>query len=252
MISNHFPPLGLRLNTPRLQLRMPSDEDLAQLAEAALGGVHDPSAMPFVEPWTDQTPGRLAMGVVQHNWRSMSSWTPENWTFNGVVVHEGTVIGVQDMRAKNFGVARQVGTGSWIALRYQGRGFGTEMRAAVLHLAFEGLNAEAAVSEAFEATEASHGVSRRLGYRPDGTNLVAVRGRRVSEVRYRLTRQDWEKHRTVPVEIEGLEPCLPYFGLGELSELDQDPSARRAGDLPRPSGPTRSAGINPGRAGRSG
>ena len=28
-----------------------------------------------------------------------------------------------------------------------------------------------------------------------------------------LTRQDWEKHRTIPVEIIGLEGCLPMFGL---------------------------------------
>ena len=218
MIVDHFPPLGLRLNTPRLQLRMPSDDDLAQLVDAALSGIHDPAVMPFVVPWTDQTPGRLAQGILQHNWRAMSSWTPESWTFNGVVVHEGTVIGIQDMTAKNFGVARQVGTGSWLAQRYQGRGFGTEMRAAVLHLAFEGLGADAAVSGAFEATAASHGVSRKLGYRRDGTTLVAVRGRQVSEILYRLTREEWEKHRTVPVEVEGLEPCLPFFGLGELPD----------------------------------
>ncbi|GAB3742095.1 GNAT family N-acetyltransferase [Nocardiopsis nanhaiensis] len=218
MISDHFPPLGLRLNTPRLQLRMPSDADLAQLAEAALSGVHDPVEMPFIHPWTDQSPGPLARGVLQHNWLSMASWTPEDWAFNGVVVHGGTVIGIQDMRARNFGVARQVGTGSWLAQRYQGRGFGTEMRAAVLHLAFEGLGADAAVSAAFESTDASHGVSRKLGYRPDGTRLVAVRDRQVSETLYRLTREDWGKHRTVPVEVEGLEPCLPYFGLGELPD----------------------------------
>lgn len=218
MIADLFPPMGLRLNTPRLQLRMPSDGDLAQLADAAVSGIHDPARMPFIQPWTDQTPGRLAQGVIQHNWANMAAWTPEKWTFNAVVVHGGTVIGVQDLSGKEFAVARQVGTGSWIAQRFQGRGFGTEMRAAVLHLAFEGLGADAAVSEAFEDTAASHGVSRRLGYRPDGTGLISVRGEQVRETRYRLTREDWEKHRTVPVEVEGLEPCLPHFGLGELPD----------------------------------
>ncbi|MGW5876809.1 GNAT family N-acetyltransferase [Nocardiopsis terrae] len=218
MIAEHFPPMGLRLNTPRLQLRMPSDDDLARLAEAAVSGVHEPERMPFVVPWTDRTPRRLALGVIQHNWSSMASWTPEKWTFNAAVVHEGTVIGVQDMTAKDFAVARQVGTGSWLTRSHQGMGLGTEMRAAVLHLAFECLGADAAVSEAFQDSAASHGVSRRLGYRPDGSRLVAVRGRQVSETVYRLTRQDWERHRTVPVAVEGLEPCLPYFGLGELPD----------------------------------
>lgn len=218
MIADHFPPAGLRLNTPRLQLRMPSDQDLSQLAEAAVAGVHDPERMPFLTPWTDRTPARLALGVIQHNWAAMAAWTPERWTFNAVVVHEDTVIGVQDLTAKDFGVARQVSTGSWLTQRYQGRGLGTEMRAAVLHLAFAELGAEAAVSDAFETSTASRGVTRRLGYRPDGTNLLAVRGEQVRETRFRLTREDWERHRTVPVDVAGLEPCLPYFGLGELPD----------------------------------
>ncbi|MEU3019857.1 GNAT family protein [Nocardiopsis sp. NPDC007018] len=216
MIADHFPPAGLRLNTPRLQLRMPSDQDLSELADAALAGVHDPAHMPFLTPWTDRGPAHLARSVVQHNWETMAAWTPENWRFNAVVVHEGTVIGIQELAARDFGVARQVGTGSWLTRRYQGRGLGKEMRAAVLHLAFAELGAVAAVSEAFDTSVASRGVSLGLGYRPDGTNLVAVRGERVGETRFRLTREDWERHRTVPVEVEGLERCLPYFGLGEL------------------------------------
>jgi hypothetical protein len=31
--------------------------------------------------------------------------------------------------------------------------------------------------------------------------------------RLRLTRSDWQAARTVPVQIHGLEPCLPHFGL---------------------------------------
>ena len=218
MIADHFPPMGLRLNTPRLQLRMPSDTDLAQLAAAAVEGIHDPEQMPFVVPWTDQTPRRLAAGVIQHNWSAMASWTPGKWTFNGAVVHEGAVIGIQDMSAKDFAVTRQVDTGSWLTRRFQGKGFGTEMRAAVLHLAFECLSAEAATTAAFDASTASQGVSRKLGYEPNGTDVIAVRGQQVRENRYRLTRENWKKHRTVPVTVEGLEPCLPYFGLGELPD----------------------------------
>ncbi|MBR8740987.1 GNAT family N-acetyltransferase [Nocardiopsis sp. MG754419] len=216
MLVDHFPPLGVRLTTPRLTLRMPSESDLAGLAEAAVAGVHDPTAMPFLEPWTDQPPRRLASGVIRHNWRTMGAWTPESWLFNAVVEFEGRVVGVQDMRGRDFAVRREVGTGSWLTRSVQGRGIGTEMRAAVLHLAFEGLGALEATTEAFETTAASKGVSERLGYRPDGIGYVQVRGERVREVRYRLGRADWERHRTVPVRIEGLEPALPYFGLGDL------------------------------------
>jgi hypothetical protein len=33
------------------------------------------------------------------------------------------------------------------------------------------------------------------------------------EQRLRLTRDDWLATRSVPVEIEGLAPCLPMFGV---------------------------------------
>jgi hypothetical protein len=32
------------------------------------------------------------------------------------------------------------------------------------------------------------------------------------EQRLRLDRAAWEAHRKVPVDIEGLEPCLPLLG----------------------------------------
>jgi RimJ/RimL family protein N-acetyltransferase len=83
----------------------------------------------------------------------------------------------------------------------------------VLHLAFEGLGAQHATSDAFEDNAASLGVSRKLGYRDDGIEWHAVRGHPATVRRLRLTRDDWPAARSVPVEIHGLEPCLPFFGL---------------------------------------
>ncbi|RKS06910.1 RimJ/RimL family protein N-acetyltransferase [Nocardiopsis sp. Huas11] len=219
MISEHFPPMGLRVRTPRLELRLPSMEDLAALGDVAAAGIHTPEQMPFSEPWTDQPPAKVALSVIQYNLGKLAAWTPADWNMNLVVVHEGAVAGVQDVGAKDFAVRREVGTGSWLGRSFQGRGIGTEMRAAVLHLAFEGLGALSALSTAFEGNEASAAVSRRLGYRPNGVDTVAVRGKAVQGLHYRLTRQDWERHRTVPVTVSGLEPCLPFFGLG-LTEED--------------------------------
>lgn len=71
---------------------------------------------------------------------------------------------------------REVHTGSWLGRRYQGQGIGTQMRAAVLHLALDGLGAQRAVSAAFEDNPASLGVSRKLGYRDDGIEWHVVRG----------------------------------------------------------------------------
>lgn len=87
------------------------------------------------------------------------------------------------------------------------------MRAAVLHLAFAGLGAEFATSGAYEHNPASLAVSRKLGYLPDGTERHLVRGTPAVLHRLRLDRMTWDEVRAVPVEIEGLQPCWPYFGL---------------------------------------
>ena len=47
---------------------------------------------------------------------------------------------------------RAIGTGSWLSSALHGRGIGTEMRAAVLEFAFEGLGSHEAVSGAYDVT----------------------------------------------------------------------------------------------------
>jgi RimJ/RimL family protein N-acetyltransferase len=216
MLVDHFPQLGLCLRTPRLVLCLPSPDDLARLADLAAEGVHDPDVMPFAVPWTDQPPADRARSVVQHHWATVSRSSPPDWTLPFTVFRDGTVVGKQDIGARDFAVAREVSTGSWLGQRHHGQGIGTEMRAAVLHLAFAGLDAEEATSGAFEHNAASLRISEKLGYRPDGIERHAIRGRLAVMRRLRLTRAAWEEHRTVPVTIEGLAPCLPYLGADAL------------------------------------
>src|SRR6187399_828348 len=183
MLADHFPLLGLRLTTPRLELRLPSDDELAALAELAAQGVHDPEQMPFVIPWTDQPPSGVARSVVRYHWLRLGDWTPRDWELNLTVFRDGAVAGQQSIGAKDLAITREVRTGSWLGQRHQGQGIGTEMRAAVLHLAFAGLAAEEAVSGAFEHNVASLAVSRKLGYEPDGVSRRVVRGELAIEQR---------------------------------------------------------------------
>ena len=52
MTNPHWPLFDLRIVTPRLELRYPSDDDLFALAGILAEGIHDPDTMPFAEPWT--------------------------------------------------------------------------------------------------------------------------------------------------------------------------------------------------------
>jgi len=213
MVSSCWPLADLWLQTPELELRWPSLSDLDALAELAATGVHDPEVQPFMVAWTDASPEERARSTLQYHWSCWGSWTPSAWMLELAVIRDGVVVGSQGVGGRDFAVLREVHTGSWLGRGYQGQGIGTQMRAAVLALAFDGLGAQWAVSAAFEDNAASLGVSRKLGYRDDGIDWHQVRGRAVLTRRLRLGHADWQAARSIPVRIHGLPPCLPLFGL---------------------------------------
>jgi RimJ/RimL family protein N-acetyltransferase len=189
-----WPLRHLVLRTPRLELRPDDDEGLFELVEVAKEGVHDPAEMPFYVPWTDTLPDDHGLGMLQHFWGMRAKVAAKDWTISFLVRHEGEVIGVQDIGAHDFGVLREVNTGSWLGQKFQGNGFGTEMRIAVLQFAFDHL-------------DASNRVSAKLGYVHDGTIGAAPRGERLEHVRLRLdaanfVRPEWN------VAVEGLAECV--------------------------------------------
>lgn len=213
MEITHWPLYGLRLRTPRVELRLPALGELDALAQLAAEGVHDPRTMPFLMPWTDLPPAERARSVLQYHWRMLAEWSHEKWELPLAVFLGGVVAGSQSIGARDFTITREVHSGSWLGQRYQGQGIGTEMRAAVLHLAFAGLDAQSAVSEAMTDNSASVAISGKLGYQANGLDRVRVRDGLAYSQRFALDRERWQQCRTVQVEIEGLTPCLPQFGL---------------------------------------
>ncbi|MFD9685748.1 GNAT family N-acetyltransferase [Kitasatospora sp. NPDC059088] len=212
MITDHWPLKGLRVTTPRLELRLPREDELSEVADLAARGVHAPGQRPFLTPWGELAPAERARHVLQMHWRRMGRWTAQHWALDLVAFHEGRPVGVQDMRAQEFAVRREIASGSWVGLEHQGRGLGTEMRAAMLHLAFAELGARAATSVSFTDNHSSLAVSRKLGYRDDGITLDILDGRVVESQRLRLSRDHWQGP-PAPVTVTGLTPtCRTLFG----------------------------------------
>ena len=197
----------LRLVTPRLVLRLPADDELDRLFAVAERGIHPPEEMPFEVPWTDDL---QHFRFVEFHRSACATWSPESWTLHLVTFHAGEPIGTQDIAAESFAEQRAVGTASWLGQSFQGQGYGTEQRAAVLELAFRGLGAGAATSGSLVHNIASQRVSEKLGYRQTGTHEIAPRGEPVTHLDYRIEASDWSS--PVPVELVGLAPCLPLFG----------------------------------------
>ncbi|MFE6776105.1 GNAT family N-acetyltransferase [Streptomyces sp. NPDC057702] len=224
MLIDHWPLVGLRVRTPRLELRLPDAEELAALADVAAEGVHAPGRMPFTVPWSDVPGPERARAVVQYHWLRRGDWTPTHWSLNLTVFQDGRPLGVQEVAGRDFGVLGVVTTGSWLGLRHQGRGVGTEMRAAILHLAFAGLGAREAMTSAFEDNARSCAVSHKLGYAPDGLERVVSQGRPATLRRLRLARADWRPDPDLPITVTGLTPCLPLFGLDPRAAPEQAPT----------------------------
>ncbi|VXC60342.1 conserved hypothetical protein [Arthrobacter sp. 9AX] len=209
-LNDVWPLFGLRLTTPRLELRPIRDEDIPAAVEAARSGIHEPSRNPFSTPWTELPADELGPNMARWYWRCRGESIPESWTLLLGIWHEGEFIGCQDVGTKDFAALKTISTGSWLKQSVQGRGLGKEMRAAVVLYAFGWLRAEVAESEAALWNEASIGVSRSLGYELNGTTRKAW-GPKVETVQHvRLTpetfkRPDWE------LRVEGHKAAAKFL-----------------------------------------
>lgn len=206
-VPDPWPQRDLELRTPRLTLRPDDDAGLRELVTLAHTGIHPADRMPFQVAWTDADPAYLGRGMLQHFWSERARLSPERWSLHFLVRVDGRMAGVQSVTTERFGVLREVDTGSYLGREFQGRGLATEMRAAVLSFAFDVLGAATARSAYLGDDAASARVSRRLGYRDDGTAVIAPRGEPVVAHRMLLcpadfVRSDWH------VQVTGYTPDL--------------------------------------------
>jgi len=229
-----WPVFGLRIRTPRIELR-PVEGDLAfSLASLAGEGIHDPEVMPFFMPWTDVPAPELQRNAMRHYWESWAGFRIEQWSLPfAVLTHEddtetdadadsARVVGTQSVhRVVDYPALRTFETGSWLGRAFQRQGIGKEARAAVLHFMFEGLGALEATTSAFTDNAASLAVTRSLGYIENGQRRIAPRGTPATELLFRLPRDEWQARRRDDITIEGLDDrCLAFFGLApDLSAL---------------------------------
>jgi RimJ/RimL family protein N-acetyltransferase len=209
-LTSAFPPLGLRVACGDLELRLPDDAELLRLADVAVAGIHPPERSPFLYPWNVGEPDEVRRGVLQYHWAMRGKVSPDGWALELAVFRDGEPIGIQSVGAKSsFGVTRSAGTGSWLGLAHQGQGNGKRMRLMALHLLIDGFDAAEATTEAFDDNPESNGVTRSLGYAPNGVGLVDRRGEPATENRYRMTRAMWDARSAVhrpDVTLLGVAP----------------------------------------------
>lgn len=217
-LVEHWPLFGLEILTPRLVLRPPTDDDLAELINVVHAGIHDPATMPFLVPWTDQQSPELERTSLQFWWSCRANWSVANWRLGLAVFLDGRPIGMQDIAASDFRVVRSAETGSWLGRSYQSRGIGTEMRHAIATFAFDFLGASEITSSAFFDNASSQAVSEKVGYEHNGLLVKNRRGEPTESRQFRLTRERFDQVRAsiadnTTVAVTGFEPCASMFGM---------------------------------------
>lgn len=210
-----YPPLAVRVVTPRLELRGATDELLERVAPLVWAGKADDDPPPYDDPfWAyEPDPDRRVEQWLRGVWRGRGTVSPERWRLHFVVIVDGEPVGMQDLIGDGFDTFGTVETFSWLSSDARRRGIGTEMRTAILHLAFAGLGADEAHSEANADNQGSNGVSARLGYEPNGTAWATCVGRPVLGQRWRLRREVWAADRRDDIELHGVDACRVALGL---------------------------------------
>ena len=75
-----WPLYDLRLRTERLELRLPSEDEIGELCRVARAGIHPPGEMPFGVAWTTKPSPRFEREFGHWHLNQRADWTAEAWS----------------------------------------------------------------------------------------------------------------------------------------------------------------------------
>ena len=221
-IEDLFPPFGVTITCGPLSMRPLRESDAPGFEDAVrTHGIYDDGrVMPFLTPWADAG-DRIGVNLLQQLlWSNWATFSPDQWQLPFRVEFEGRFVGVQDVFTRTpFLATRTLETGSWLLRPEQGRGTGTLMRQAVCAFAFDDLGAERMASGAFLGNERSLGVSRKVGYVPNGVHrLPQPDGEGWREELQLLLTPDAFVRPSDPVVCTGVDAFRRFIGLDTESD----------------------------------
>lgn len=204
-----YPAFGVHVVTPRLELRAATDDLLEQLSPLVREGKAAAHPPPYDDPMSlyEHDPELRVQRWLQGIWRGRGRVEPDSWRLYFAVLLDGETVGMQDLIGDRFSTLGTVTTFSWLSVDVRSKGVGTEMREAALHLAFDGLGAQEAHSDAFVDNAGSNAVSRALGYAENGTDWDTRHNQPALLQRWRLTRDAWLRARRSDIEVHGVAGC---------------------------------------------
>ncbi len=210
--SDLWPPFGLVIRAGDLRLTPVADDDLPGLVELVLAGIHDPDWMPFDAPWTLAPPAELPRRYAQHYWEVRAAFRPEDFTLDFAV----------RQRRANWWASRASPRVTSRCSEPPRPGPGWVRRSRDAGSA-PGCGKPSAPScstcsarprsprPRSSTTPASLAVSRKVGYRSDGTVRKNRQGTPVDSRRLLLDPDAFV--RGEPIEVTGAEPLRAFLGV---------------------------------------
>lgn len=198
------PLYNIAIKTPRLELRVPRQNEIEKLAQILTNGIQKADEPHFME---DKLYGKSleenTKGLQEFIDKGMNEWDKEDWHLPFAVFYEGKPIGLVTMFSHNFPITRGFGVSYWIGLSFQGKGLGTEAFQGVLSFGFDGLDAQEAYAGAYSDNIPSLHLMEKLGFVFNGEYWMARQGKAVKDRRMRLPRENWKN--PTNINIEGFE-----------------------------------------------
>lgn len=210
-----WPLLGVRIRVSDVELATVDDATALELGRLASGGIHG-NFLPFLTPWTRGTPVEIARNLYRYHSGVRRDLSPDSWRLEFAARLDGTLIGVQSLKADGFPTVRSAESGSWLGKAWQGKGIGTLTRIAILALAFDGLGAEQVTTSAWADNVASNAVTRKLGYATNGEERLEREGTVTVMKRFAMPRAAWADRPAdlrPHVHMEGVAGLRAWLGI---------------------------------------
>ncbi|UVI37246.1 GNAT family N-acetyltransferase [Brevibacterium spongiae] len=208
-----WPPYSLHLRSGDMELSPVREGDLPELAQIAKGGVRRDGIEAFLIDWDSGSDEEVARSLAQYHWATRANFTVDEWTIEFTVRVGGRVVGIQGVNGSRYPLTRTVSTGSWLAKKEQGRGFGTKMRSMVVSTFIEHFGAGRFETAYIAGNDASRRVSEKLGYSPNGDHvIIAQQGRPRTENKMVLRAEDFRSS-VGEVQVAGAEAVRSFLGI---------------------------------------
>ncbi|MEU8899385.1 GNAT family N-acetyltransferase [Nocardia sp. NPDC048505] len=183
--------MAIYLHTERLSLRHFTEDDAELLVELD----SDPEVMRYLSGGVPTPPETIRGEMLPRLLNQYRKWDNAFGIFAAHEKADGAFIGWFILRPEAGGPGDEVELGYRLRKAAWGAGFATEGSIALLHKAFTELGVRKVWAETMFVNHASRNVMEKLGMthvRTYSPELPAIEGSEHGEVRYEMTRADWE------------------------------------------------------------